>query len=54
MWLNCSHACPTIGVYTIGSHLLDVVEEEPVEEDLVGVLQAPQVDVPLQVVSLRR
>ena len=33
-------------------HLLDVVEQEPVEEDLVGVLQRAQVDVPLQVVVL--
>ena len=35
-----------------GRHLLDVVEEEPVEEDLVGVLQGAQVDVPLEVVVL--
>ncbi len=33
-----------------GRHLLDVVEEEPVEEDFVGVLQGAQVDVPLEVV----
>ena len=31
-------------------HLLDVVDEQPVEEHLVGVLQGTQVDVPVQVV----
>ena len=35
-------------------HLLDVVEEQPVEEDLVRVLERAQVDVPLEVVGLSR
>ena len=33
-------------------HLLHVVEEEPVEQDLVRVLERPQVDVALEVVGL--
>ena len=33
-------------------HLDDVVEQQPVEEHLVGVLQVAQVDVPLEVVVL--
>jgi hypothetical protein len=35
-----------------GCHLLHVLEQQPVEEHLVGVLQGTQVDVPLQVVAL--
>ena len=33
-------------------HLLDVIEQQPVEEHLVGVLEGAQVDVPLEVVVL--
>ena len=35
-----------------GRHLLDVIEEQPVEEDFVGVLESAQIDVALQVVGL--
>ena len=33
-----------------GSHFFNVVEEKPVEEDFVGILQSAQIDVSLQVV----
>jgi len=35
-----------------GGHLLEVVDQESIEQDLVVVLEGPQVDVPLEVVRL--
>ena len=37
---------------TIRSHFFDVVEEEPVEEDPVGILQSGQIDMPLKLIVL--
>jgi hypothetical protein len=37
---------------TIRSHFFDVAEEEPVEEDLVSILQSAQIDMPLKVIVL--
>jgi hypothetical protein len=34
------------------SHFFNVVEEKPLEEDFVGILQSAQIDMPLKVIGL--
>ena len=50
MWLNRSHASADRRRVDDRQHLLDVVEQQPIEQHLVGVLEGAQVDVPLEVV----
>lgn len=45
MWLGSWHASATTGVCRNGQHLLDVMQKQPVEKDLIGVLQLPEVNV---------
>ena len=51
MWLNSRQPCATTRGVDHWERLLDVVEEEPIEEDFVRVLQRTQVDVTFEVVA---
>jgi len=50
MWLNCSIASATVWRVNQRCHFFDVVDEESVKEDLVGVLQSSQVDMSLEII----
>ena len=54
MWLNCWQPRPTDGSIDDGHHLFDVVQEQAVEENFIGVLKLAKIDITLQVVRLER
>ncbi len=52
MWLNVRHASPTVGVVDDRREFLDVVDEQPVEERLVAIVQRNEPDALLQIIRL--